>query len=151
MVLGGGFDITIVPMFVHCCSFVVVVWFFLLFSQTVYDWKKNELMYNARTHKSTVLSLNACPQVDWSNNHDVLFCTAGIQHLLFWKKKGRGIICKRGTFGLSRSKSKKKSKIIILCMDWFSDGTLLCGTSNGQLLMWSKGIFKREPSKYPGT
>ena len=28
MVLGGGFDITIVPMFVHCCSFVVVVWFF---------------------------------------------------------------------------------------------------------------------------
>jgi hypothetical protein len=36
-------------------------------------------------------------------------------------------------------------------MDWFSDGTLLCGTSNGQILMWSKGIFKREPSKYPGT
>ena len=153
MVVGGGgwwFDITIVQRL-----FIVVHLFFLfgflLFSPTVYDWKKNELMYNARTHKSTVLSLNACPQVDWSNNHDVLFCTAGIQHLLFWKKKGRGIICKRGTFGISRRKSKKKSKIIILCMDWFSDGTLLCGTSNGQILMWSKGIFKREPSKYPGT
>ena len=138
---------------VHCCSLLFICCcclVFLLFSQTVYDWKKNELMYNARTHKSTVLSLNACPQVDWSNNHDVLFCTAGIQHLLFWKKKGRGIICKRGTFGLSRSKSKKKSKIIILCMDWFSDGTLLCGTSNGQILMWSKGIFKRDEKK-PGT
>ena len=154
MVVVGGdgwwFDITIVQRL-----FIVVHLFFLfgflLFSPTVYDWKKNELMYNARTHKSTVLSLNACPQVDWSNNHDVLFCTAGIQHLLFWKKKGRGIICKRGTFGISRRKSKKKSKIIILCMDWFSDGTLLCGTSNGQILMWSKGIFKREPSKYPGT
>ena len=120
-------------------------------SVAVYDWRKNELLYNARTHKSTVLSLNANPNVDWSNGSDVLFCTAGVQHLLFWKKKGRGIVSKKATFGITKSSQKKtkRSKIIILCMDWFSDGTLVCGTSNGQLLMWSKGMIRREPKKNP--
>ena len=87
--------------------------------------------------------MNARPHANWgTKNDDVLFCTAGIQHLCFWRKKGRGIVSKKATFGLSskksKSRSKGKSKIIILSMDWLKDGTLACGTSNGQILMWEK-------------
>ena len=94
--------------------------------------------------------MNARPHANWgTKNDDVLFCTAGIQHLCFWRKKGRGIVSKKATFGLSskksKSRSKGKSKIIILSMDWLKDGTLACGTSNGQILMWEKGQTKARP------
>ena len=83
----------------------------------------NSLLYNARTHKSTVLSLNSNPNAEWGSQTDTLFCTAGISHLLFWKKKGRGIVSTKATFGLSTMKGKgKRSKNIILCMDWTLDG-----------------------------
>ena len=119
-------------------------------SVAVYDWKMNSLLYNARTHKSTVLALNSNPKAEWGSQTDTLFCTAGISHLLFWKKKGRGIVSTKATFGLSTMKGKgKRSKNIILCMDWTLDGTLLAGTANGEILMWAKGIVKREPSKHP--
>jgi hypothetical protein len=121
-------------------------------SVAVYDWNKNQLMYNARTSENKVLALSAHPRADWSKNdgNNVLFCTAGKQHLLFWKLKGRGIVSKTGTFGISHSKSKKnnsKSTIIVLCMDWLRDGTLLCGTSNGEILMWAKDTVNRNPDK----
>jgi microtubule-associated protein-like 6 len=113
-------------------------------SLVVYDWKKNKMIHNSKSHKSKVFAIDFEHLLDDDKSTKMEnFYSCGDKHILFWVKKGRGYVSKKGTFPKAseeKGKKRKKQPILMSVVSIRQETTYVyAGGTDGHIYCWDQG------------